>query len=538
MQDVKCNMTRELQLIAVMSAPSPSPASSAAVPPPSPPPQLSSPAPGCSASPLPSLFPPLLSPSTPPPLPTPASPSLPPQSPVPESSPPVSLPPENSPSDVPPLRSSPPPESIPPQNSPPSPTPLSSAPPPPPRIGPPYSQYIPSPTFRLAPPPPSSQHASENSSPGGGGGIGSGGAVTIGVVAGVLLLGFFGIAIWCLSRQKKRVSENGSFVLPSSHFPSPESDLSLLKTHSSAPLIQRGSGSDNVYKPSGPGNSRSWFAYDELIKATNDFSTENLLGEGGFGCVYKGYLPVGREVAVKQLKIDGGEDRPVLDWANRVKIAAGAARGIAYLHEDWSFWKLEFLKLAENMTVSDFGLAKSALDANTHVTTRVVGTFGYVAPEYVSSGKLTEKSDVYSFGVMLLELITGRKPVDISQPVGEESLIEWARPLLSHALDNEEFESLIDPKLGKNYIDSEIICMIEVAAACVQHSATKRPRMGQVVRAFDSLSTSDLTNGMRFGESEAFDLAQQSAEIRLFRRMAFGCQDYSSDIFSQISLNT
>ncbi|KAJ1442186.1 Serine/threonine-protein kinase, active site [Sesbania bispinosa] len=582
-----------------MSAPSSSPTSSAAVPPPSPPPQLSSPAPGCSTSPLPSLFPPLLSPSTPPPLLTPAAPSLPPQSPVPESSPPVSLPPENAPSEVPPLRSSPPPESIPPQNSPPSPTPLSSAPPPPPpRIGPPYSQSIPSPTFRSAPPPPSSQHVSKNSSPGGSGGIGSGGAVTIGVVAGVLLLGFIGIAIWCLSRQKKRVSENGSFVLPSSHFPSPESDLSLLKTHSSAPLIQRGSGSDNVYTPSGLGNSRSWFAYDELIKATNDFSTENLLGEGGFGCVYKGYLLDGREVAVKQLKIDGGqgerefkaeveiisrihhrhlvslvgycisdnrrllvydyvpnntlyfhlhgEDRPVLDWENRVKIAAGAARGIAYLHEDCipriihRDIKSSNILLDYNFEarVSDFGLAKSALDTNTHVTTRVVGTFGYVAPEYVSSGKLTEKSDVYSFGVMLLELITGRKPVDISQPVGEESLIEWARPLLSHALDNEEFESLIDPKLGKNYIDSEIVCMIEVAAACVQYSATKRPRMGQVVRAFDSLSTSDLTNGMRFGESEAFDLAQQSAEIRLFRRMAFGCQDYSSDIFSQISLNT
>ncbi|KAA3460699.1 proline-rich receptor-like protein kinase PERK9 [Gossypium australe] len=76
--------------------------------------------------------------------------------------------------------------------------------------------------------------------------------------------------------------------------------------------------------------------------------------------------------------------------------------------------------------VSDFGLAKLALDANTHVTTRVMGTFGYMAPEYASSGKLTEKSDVFSFGVVLLELITGRKPVDASQPIGDESLVEWA----------------------------------------------------------------------------------------------------------------
>lgn len=186
--------------------------------------------------------------------------------------------------------------------------------------------------------------------------------------------------------------------------------------------------------------------------------------------------------------------------------------------------------------VSDFGLAKLALDANTHITTRVMGTFGYMAPEYASSGKLTEKSDVYSFGVVLLELITGRKPVDASQPLGDESLVEWARPLLSHALDTEEFDSLADPRLEKNYVESELYCMIEVAAACVRHSAAKRPRMGQVVRAFDSLGGSDLTNGMRLGESEVFD-AQQSEEIRLFRRMAFGNQDYSTDFFSRASLN-
>ncbi|PQQ13161.1 hypothetical protein Pyn_19921 [Prunus yedoensis var. nudiflora] len=171
--------------------------------------------------------------------------------------------------------------------------------------------------------------------------------------------------------------------------------------------------------------------------------------------------------------------------------------------------------------VSDFGLAKLALDANTHISTRVMGTFGYVAPEYASSGKLTEKSDVYSYGVVLLELITGRKPVDTSQPLGDESLVEWARPLLSYALDNEEFEDVVDPRLGKNYVESEMFRMIEIAAACVRHSSAKRPRMGQVVRAFDSLAVSDLTNGMRVGESEAFNSAQQSAEIRLFQRMAF-----------------
>ncbi|XP_016203041.1 proline-rich receptor-like protein kinase PERK9 [Arachis ipaensis] len=404
-----------------------------------------------------------------------------------------------------------------------------------------------------------------------------------------------------MKRKKKKVLSNGGYVMPTTPASSPDSDSSFYKTHSSAPLVQSGSGSDVLYTPSDPGglgHSRSWFSYEELIKATNGFSTENLLGEGGFGSVYKGYLPDGREIAVKQLKIGGGQGekefkaeveiisrihhrhlvslvgyciqdtrrllvydyvpnntlyfhlhgdgRPVLEWANRVKIAAGAARGIAYLHEDCNpriihrDIKSSNILLDYNFEakVSDFGLAKLALDANTHITTRVMGTFGYVAPEYASSGKLTEKSDVYSFGVVLLELITGRKPVDTSQPLGDESLVEWARPLLSHVLDSGELGILTDPRLEKNYVESEIFCMIEVAASCVRHSAAKRPRMGQVVRAFDSLGASDLTNGLRVGESEAFNSAQLSEEIRLFRRMAFGDQNYSTDFFSKGSSNT
>ncbi|MCD7470577.1 hypothetical protein HAX54_010546 [Datura stramonium] len=125
--------------------------------------------------------------------------------------------------------------------------------------------------------------------------------------------------------------------------------------------------------------------------------------------------------------------------------------------------------------VSDFGLAKLAQDANTHVTTRVVGTFG------------------------------------------EESLVEWARPLLAHALEKLEFDQLADPRLEKNYVVPEMFQMIEAAAACVRHSAAKRPGMGQIMRAFENMSTSDLTNGMKVGESTIYNSAEQSAEIRLFQ---------------------
>lgn len=420
--------------------------------------------------------------------------------------------------------------------------------------------------------------------------------MAIGAAIGIIMLSLVGLALWCMRRRRKEISGlNGVYVMPSSLGSSPRSGSTFTKTHSTAPLIASGSSSDCVSLPtesSGLGNSRPLFAFEELVKATNGFSSQNLLGEGGFGSVYKGYLPDGRDVAVKQLKIGGGQGERefkaeveiisrvhhrhlvslvgycicetrrllvydyvpnntlyfhlhgvgglALDWATRVKIAAGAARGIAYLHEDCHpriihrDIKSSNILLDNNYEakVSDFGLAKLALDSNTHVTTRVMGTFGYMAPEYASSGKLTEKSDVFSYGVVLLELITGRKPVDASQPMGEESLVEWARPLLNHALENEELESLADPRLEKNYIESEMFRMIEAAAACVRHSASKRPRMGQVVRAFDTLAIADLTNGMRVGESELFNSAQQSEEIRLFRRMAFGSQNYSIDCYS------
>ncbi|XP_052199625.1 proline-rich receptor-like protein kinase PERK9 isoform X2 [Diospyros lotus] len=628
--------------------PSNSPPPNSPPPPSSTPPEVSPPTP--STPPKNSPPPPPSEPPTSPPPPTSSQPpksSPPPSSPKPPESsppPPASKPPQNSPTpqtSPPPQNSPPPPASGPPPDSPPSPTspsPQSSPPPPasvpptespppplitpPPRSppasppssnSPPKASTHPPPSSHLSPPSPlphqvpapssgnpatndASTNATEKSNSSGNGGLGTGGTVAIGLVLGFLLLSLIGIVAWYMIKKKRRTSGlNGMYVMPTSMGSSPKSDSALIKAQTSTPHFQSGSGSDLAYSPSEPGglgNSRSWFTFEELVEATNGFSPHNLLGEGGFGSVYKGCLVDGREVAVKQLNIGGGqgerefkaeveiisrihhrhlvslvgycisenrrllvydyvpnntlyfhlhEGRPVMDWATRVKIAAGAARGIAYLHEDCHpriihrDIKSANILLDNNFEarVSDFGLAKLALDANTHVTTRVMGTFGYMAPEYASSGKLTEKSDVYSFGVVLLELITGRKPVDTSQPLGEESLVEWARPLLSHALDTEEFESLADPRLERNYVESDMFRMIEAAAACVRHSAANRPRMGQVVRAFDSMAAADLTNGMRLGESEIFNSAQQSAEIRLFQRMAFGNQDYTTDFFSQ-----
>lgn len=335
-------------------------------------------------------------------------------------------------------------------------------------------------------------------------------------------------------------------------------------------------------------HSQSWFTYAELETATHGFSKSNLLGEGGFGCVYKGILTNGQVVAVKQLKSGASQGErefqaeveiisrvhhrnlvslvgfciadsqrllvydfvpnntleyhlhkrkggPVMDWATRMKVASGAARGLAYLHEDCHpriihrDIKSANILLDNNFEaqVSDFGLAKLTLDTNTHVTTRVMGTFGYLAPEYASSGKLTEKSDVFSFGVVLLELLTGRKPVDILQRPGEESLVEWARPHLAQVESEEDLEMLVDSSLDGAYDSKEAMRIAEAAAACVRHSSHRRPKMGQVVRALeDEVFLSDLAKGLRPGHSRVYgssfsstdyEHGSYSADMRKFR---------------------
>ncbi|KAF7814141.1 receptor-like serine/threonine-protein kinase ALE2 isoform X1 [Senna tora] len=290
------------------------------------------------------------------------------------------------------------------------------------------------------------------------------------------------------------------------------------------------------------GSART-FTLDDIEKATNNFDASRIIGEGGFGLVYKGVLDDGRDVAVKILKRYGqhggreflaevemlsrlhhrnlvkligicmenetrclvyelipngsveshlhGADKKTspLDWNARMKIALGAARGLAYLHEDSNpcvihrDFKSSNILLEHDFTpkVADFGLARTALDEqNKHISTHVMGTFGYLAPEYAMTGHLLVKSDVYSYGVVLLELLTGRKPVDLSQPLGQENLVAWVRPLLTSM---EGLQTIIDPVIEPNVSSETLLKVAAIASMCVQPEVSQRPFMGEVVQA-------------------------------------------------------
>ncbi|XP_028807743.1 probable serine/threonine-protein kinase PBL7 [Neltuma alba] len=178
-----------------------------------------------------------------------------------------------------------------------------------------------------------------------------------------------------------------------------------------------------------------------------------------------------------------------LDWETRLRIALEAAKGLEYLHEHVSppvihrDFKSSNILLDKKFhaKVSDFGLAKLGSDkAGGHVSTRVLGTQGYVAPEYALTGHLTTKSDVYSYGVVLLELLTGRVPVDMKRPPGEGVLVSWALPLLT---DREKVVKIMDPALEGQYSMKEVVQVAAIAAMCVQPEADYRPLMADVVQS-------------------------------------------------------
>ncbi|XP_023761896.1 inactive protein kinase SELMODRAFT_444075 isoform X2 [Lactuca sativa] len=304
------------------------------------------------------------------------------------------------------------------------------------------------------------------------------------------------------------------------------------------------------------GKPPRWFTYAELELATGGFSQANFLAEGGFGSVHRGVLPDGQAVAVKQHKLassqgdqefcsevevlscaqhrnvvmligfcieDGrrllvyeyicngsldshlyGRHREPLEWSARQKIAVGAARGLRYLHEECRVGCIVHRDMRPNNIlithdfeplVGDFGLARWQPDGDTGEETRVIGTFGYLAPEYAQSGQITEKADVYSFGVVLVELVTGRKAVDLNRPKGQQCLTEWARPLL----EEDAIDELIDPRLGNSYSEEEVYCMLQAAALCIKRDPQLRPRMSQVLRILEGDMIMDSGHGYDVG---------------------------------------
>ncbi|KAH1121965.1 hypothetical protein J1N35_005125 [Gossypium stocksii] len=190
--------------------------------------------------------------------------------------------------------------------------------------------------------------------------------------------------------------------------------------------------------------------------------------------------------------VQGAEPGPVLTWNERVKIAFGAAKGLEYLHEKVQPSIIHRDVRSSNVLlfddfvakIADFNLTNQSSDTAARLhSTRVLGTFGYHAPEYAMTGQITQKSDVYSFGVVLLELLTGRKPVDHTMPKGQQSLVTWATPRLSE----DKVKQCVDPKLNNDYPPKAIAKLAAVAALCVQYEADFRPNMTIVVKALQPL---------------------------------------------------
>ncbi|KAL9999745.1 putative protein kinase RLK-Pelle-RLCK-VIIa-1 family [Helianthus debilis subsp. tardiflorus] len=291
------------------------------------------------------------------------------------------------------------------------------------------------------------------------------------------------------------------------------------------------------------------FTFHELAIATDNFMGANLIGKGGFGRVYKGQLESGEIVAVKQLNLNGLQgnqefiveifmlsllrhsnlvtligycadgdqrllvyeymplgslenhlfdlepDQEPLDWHTRLKIAVGAARGLEYLHckanppviyRDLKSSNI-LLDNDFNPKLSDFGMAKlGPVGDNTHVSTRVIGTYGYCAPDYAMSGKLTMKSDIYSFGVVLLELVTGRKAIDKTKKPGEQNLVSWARPFLR---DRKKYVQLVDPLLPGRFSMRTVHHMVAITAMCLQDEANFRPLISDIVVGLEYLAS-------------------------------------------------
>lgn len=307
-----------------------------------------------------------------------------------------------------------------------------------------------------------------------------------------------------------------------------------------------------------PSSNLREYSLAELKAATKNFRAEAMLGEGGFGKVYKGWLEekgYGRKgnsmvIAVKKLKSDSlqgieewqsevaflgrlshpnlvkllgycWEDHELLltyefmqkgslenhlfgrgsavtplDWDTRIKIAIGAARGLAFLHTSdkqviYRDFKASNILLDGSYTakLSDFGLAKlGPSESKSHLTTRVMGTHGYAAPEYVTTGHLYVKSDVYGFGVVLIEMLTGLRALDENRPTGQENLVDWIKPYLS---ERRKLKNVMDFRLEGKYPSRSAFQVAQLALQCIEQEQKNRPPMKEVVETLEHIETAN-----------------------------------------------
>ncbi|KAK3031638.1 hypothetical protein RJ639_037386 [Escallonia herrerae] len=320
------------------------------------------------------------------------------------------------------------------------------------------------------------------------------------------------------------------------------------------------------------------FAWRELQLATDNFSEKNVLGEGGYGKVYRGVLGDNTKVAVKRLthyespggdaafqrevemisvavhrnllrligfcttpterllvypfmqnlsvayrlrEIKSGE--PVLDWPSRKRVALGTARGLEYLHEHCNpkiihrDVKAANVMLDEDFeaVVGDFGLAKLVDVRKTSVTTQVRGTMGHIAPEYLSTGKSSERTDVFGYGIMLLELVTGRRAINFACLEEEDDVL-----LLDHVrkLEREKkLDAVVDRNLQRNYNIHEVERMMQVALLCTQSSPENRPAMSEVVGLLEGEGLAE-----RWEEWQHAEVNRRQEYERLQRRFNWG----------------
>ncbi|XP_057423374.1 PTI1-like tyrosine-protein kinase At3g15890 [Lotus japonicus] len=281
------------------------------------------------------------------------------------------------------------------------------------------------------------------------------------------------------------------------------------------------------------------YTLKELLRATNNFHQDNKIGEGGFGSVYWGRTSKGVEIAVKRLKTmtakaemefavevevlgrvrhknllglrgfyAGGEERLIvydympnhsllthlhgqlasdclLDWPKRMNIVIGSAEGLAYLHHEANPHIIHRDIKASNVLldnefqakVADFGFAKLIPEGVSHLTTRVKGTLGYLAPEYAMWGKVSESCDVFSFGILLLEIVSAKKPIEKLPGGIKRDIVQWVTPYFHKGV----FKHIADPKLKGNFDLEELISVITLAMRCTDGSPDKRPSMAEVV---------------------------------------------------------